>query len=188
VVHQAGVDRALRHRRELGGLRILRHAHPAGLANRTHAPRSVRAAAARENDADCRLVLILGQGGQKEIDGHPDAVPLRALAHDESPRVDGQVLTGGIGVDTVGLHRHAVFGLDDLHARALAQDVRHAALVGRFQVLDHHEGQSAVRGHGREELFQRLDSARRGADAHNENRRGIRSVAHDDAFLASVAG
>jgi hypothetical protein len=74
VVHPAGVDRALRHRRELSGLRILRHAHPTGAANRADASGSVRAAAARENDANRRLVLILGQGCQEEIDRHPNTV------------------------------------------------------------------------------------------------------------------
>jgi hypothetical protein len=59
--------------------------------------------------------------------------------------------------------------------------------VGGLEVLDHHESQSAVRGNGREKLFQRLNAAGRGADAHNQNGRGMKFATHCDAFLASVA-
>jgi hypothetical protein len=55
----------------------------------------------------------------------------------------------------------------DGHGGAALEQFHHHALVGRVEVLDDDKCHAAVFGNVGEELFQRLQSARRSADADN---------------------
>ena len=68
VVGEPGVYDDLGHLGEVRGLRVLRHAHPAGGADRPHAPQAVGAAAAREDDADRSVEPRVCKRVEKEVD------------------------------------------------------------------------------------------------------------------------
>lgn len=94
-------------------------------------------------------------------------MPLQRLGQLQPTPVDGQVLAGWNRVDGVALDPHLIFGLGDLHAGVLGEDVGHMALVSRFQVLDDYESHPAVGGHRLEEVLEGIQPARRRTDAHN---------------------
>jgi hypothetical protein len=73
-------------------------------------------------------------------------------------------------VDAIGLDGHALSGLDDRHRRFAAQDLRHLALGVRLQVHDEQQGHLRVGREMPQELGERLQAARRGADADDGER------------------
>jgi len=86
------------------------------------------------------------------------------LSQDQQTVLHRHGPAGRVGEDPIWFDGHAVLGREDLHRRALGQDLRHAALASGLQVLDNHEGHAAVGRHRTEELLQRFNPFGRSPD------------------------
>ena len=168
IVHQAGRDGAARHAVVLGGVGGLRDDHAALALDRSYPQRAV-AAGAREHDADGPLVLILGQGSEEKVDGHPQTARRVWLQQLQATVQKGHVAVGRNDVSAVGLDLHTVLNLIDLHAGIAFDQVAQDALVVRGQVLHQDEGHVdlAVGGHGGKKGLERRQPTGRGAHADN---------------------
>jgi hypothetical protein len=171
VVDQAGGGGAERHsahrlRIELG----LSEGEPAMFFDRAYAEGAV-AAAAREDDADSALPLVLGQGGKERVDGAAVLPRRRRRRHAQGATLDRQ---GGIrrnDEDPVCRHPHSAFGFHDRHGGMLAEQLDEHALVVRIEMLHQHERHAAVRRHVSEERLEGLEAAGGGADADDQRER-----------------
>jgi len=167
-IHQAGAKGTARHAVVFRGFWILGHHHAAFGFDRPHAKGAI-AAGAREHDANGPLALILGQGPEKEIDGHAVAPGVRGLQQMQGAIQEGHVSTRRNDVGAVGLHHHAIFHLEDLHAGIAPNQIGKKAFVIRGQMLHQHKGHARIDlgGHPREKGLKGPQAARRRADAHD---------------------
>jgi len=168
---QHQIDEARRHRvgrhvRETGPrqVRALGDGQPAVLLDRLETKRPV-AAAAGQHDTNCALSVIFGKGGEEHIDRRPFTIPSRELPKTEPPRADGQDRAGRENIDMVRFDQLTVPCVDYRHMASAADDLGQQAIAVRREVGDDHKSHAVVRRHGSEECLQRLDPARRGADA-----------------------
>ena len=81
---------------------------------------------------------------------------------------DDHLLARRDEVDGVGLDHDAVGDAMDRQRRLSAEQLVHAALEVRRQVLQDDEGHPRVARHGGEEALERVEAARRGADADDQ--------------------
>ena len=176
VVHQAGGDGAARHAVVLGGFGVLRHDHAALALDRPHAQGAV-AAGAGEHDADGPLVLVLGQGAEEEVDRQALAARRGRFQQLQRAVQKGHVAVGRDDVGAVGLDRHPVLDLEDLHAGVALDQVGEDALVVRGQVLHQDKGHAGigVGGHAGKEGLERRQPPGRSADADDGESRGVLS-------------
>jgi hypothetical protein len=81
-------------------------------------------------------------------------------------------------VGAVGLHAHAVFNLEDLHAGVAADQFGEEALVIRRQMLHQHKGHAwvGIDRHAGEEGFKRGQPTRGGADTDDRKRGARRNI------------
>jgi hypothetical protein len=173
VVHHARADRAAEHGVVPGRFGRLRHHHPAVLLDRAQAERAV-AARARQQDADGAVALVLRQRVEQAVDRHPQA-RRRGRLHAQHAALDRQHRVRRDHVHVVRLHRGLVAHLLDVHARRLAEQLRHQRGVVRVEVLHHHERHAAVGRHRGEELLEGLEPAGRGAHPDYGRRRRRRA-------------
>ena len=181
VVHQPGGNGAARHAVVLGRFGILCHRHAAPAFDRPHSLRAV-AARAGEHDADSAFMLVLCERAEEEVDRQ--AMTARRGRFQQVKRTvqKGHVAVGRNDVGAVGLDRHPVFNLEDLHAGIALDQVGENAFMVRGQVLHQdksHAGLGLGRHAGKESLTRR-QPARRRADADDRELRlwaGLRSCA-----------
>ena len=166
IVHQAGVDGTVRHAVVLGGLGVLRHRHAAFALDRPQAQGPV-AAGPREHDADGPLVLVLGQRAEEKVNRQAQAAGRGLFQQLQCAVQKGHVAVGRDDVRAVGLHRHPIFDLEDLHPGIALDQLGEDALVVRGQVLHQDKGHAgiSVGRHGGEEGFERRQSPGRCPDA-----------------------
>jgi len=165
AIHAPGGDGAPRHAVEAGGLGPLHQGHPAALLYGLEAQRPVGPGAG-EDDAHGVVALLRSERGEEAVDGDPE----RLGGHREAQPAGGEG-ERGVGrdqVDVIGLDEHAVRDLGEHHGGVLREDLgEHALVVGR-EVLHQDERRAGVDGHGVEEPLVRLEPARRGADADDD--------------------
>ena len=82
-----------------------------------------------------------------------------------------EVAVGRDDVDVIRLDVHFVFDLHDAHSGMLAEQFGGQTLVRRIQVLDQHKGHVRIGWHRGEELFERVQPARRCTDADDRKTR-----------------
>ena len=116
---------------------------PSPLTART--PQRAVAAGAREHDADRPLVLVLGQGAEEEVNRQAQAARRGRFQQLQRAVQKGHVPVGRNDVGAVGLDRHPVLDLEDLHAGVALDQVGQDALVVRGQVLHQDKGHAADR-------------------------------------------
>ena len=150
--------------------------HAALALDRPHAQRAV-AAGAREHDADGPLALVLGQGAEEEVDRQAQAARRGRFQQVQRAIQKGHVVVGRDDVGAVGLHRHPVLDLEDLHAGVAPDQVGQDALVVRGQVLHQDKGHAGigVGGHAGEEGLERRQPPGRRADADDGKVRDVRT-------------
>ena len=175
-VDDTGVDRVARHLAVPRRLRILREGDAVlGLDG----PQTLRAVGrvSRKHDADRVAAAVRGERTEEAVDGQvrPSAFE-RARREGQPAAVDRDVRVGRDHVDVVGLDGGAVRGLADRHRRGLGQRVAQEARVRGIEVLDEHERHAAVGGEVLEELGERVQPSRRGADA-DDRKRGAAGAA-----------
>jgi len=163
-VYQPGLNDTARHGIEFGRGWFLHKNHALFFLDGTRTQRAIRAHA-RKDHADAVLLLIIGQGAEEEINRQAQTARLERNKQMEHTVQDGHILVGRDDVDTVRFEEHPILGLKNLHVRATLEQFHQEALAGWIQVLDDHKRHAAALGHVGEEQFQRLQSARRGADA-----------------------
>ena len=163
-VGQSGVDGASGHAVEPGGSRLLRQCHPALFLDGPKPHRAVGAHAG-EDDANALILPVLGQRAEEEIDGETKPPGGSRLEEVQDTVEDGHIPVGRDHIDAVRLDTHPVPDLEHLHARRALEKFGHDTLVRRVQMLDDDKGQAAFFRHMPQELFQRLQSAGRSADA-----------------------
>jgi len=164
LIDGAGRQRAERHAVEAGRVGTLHEDHAAGAADLLDPPRAV-AAAARQHDGDGALGDVVRQRAEEQIDRHGQPVPRVAIVQHQPPIADHHLFHRRQQVDRVGLHRHVVLGQPHRHRRAPRQQLVHEALEIRRQMLQDDEGHAGVGRQVAEQPFERLEAARRCADA-----------------------
>jgi hypothetical protein len=83
----------------------------------------------------------------------------------DHPAPHRQLLVRRDDVDVVGFDRDGALDLHHRHLRAAAEQLGQMALLARIEVRSDNERQSGIGRHRAEELLQRLETARRRADA-----------------------
>jgi hypothetical protein len=177
-VDHPGVDGAARHPVEARAARVLRDDQAAGLVDLADAARAV-AAGAGQDHRDGAATGVLGQRAQEVIDRQGQPAGRVLVGQQQVAAGQDHVLARRDEVDVVRLDRDAVGHLLDRDAGPPRQQLDHPALEVGGQVLQHDEGHSAGLRHGREQRLERLQAARRRADA-DDRQRGL--------CLASVPG
>ena len=166
LVGETGVDDTSRHAikfRRFGRL----HKHPPGfLPDRPGAGGAVRPHAG-ENHGEAVFSEILGQRSEEKIDRQPESPVFVLLQQSQHAVPDRQVMIGRNHKDVIRLEAHAVADHPHRHRRGVLQQLGEMILMGRIEVLHHHEGHSRVAGQAPKEVFERLQPAGRGADSHN---------------------
>jgi len=138
------------------------------------------AAAARQHDGDRTFAGVLSQRSEEMIDRKRQPVPRIAIAQQQLAPLDDHFLHRGQQVDGVGLHHHFVLSMLDRDGRPAAEELVHQALEIRRQVLQNDEGHPGVGRQPCEQPLERLEPARRGADADDVKVRfGARPFHHD---------
>lgn len=169
-VRAACCDGVLGHRVELRRLRLLHHDKAALGLDGLQADRAVRSHAGK-HDADGSLAELAGERTEQNIDRQPHAARSRRFVQVQCAARHGQF---GIRRD----HIHRV-GFDGLHLRDLVnghggralQKLPQQRLVRRVHVLHDDIGEAARGRDMTEELLQRLESARGGAEADDADSR-----------------
>lgn len=129
-VDGAGVDGALRHAAVLGLVRILRDREASTFLDPADSEGPVRAGA-RQDHADSRFSVRLGQRTQEVIDGRTPGAPALELRQPQV-RVDGvQIRIGRDHVDPVALECDGPHHLADRHLRVGLQHLYEVALMLR---------------------------------------------------------
>jgi hypothetical protein len=97
--------------------------------------------------------LVLGQGPEEKVDGHPLTPGSGRLQQLESPAQKSHVPPRRDDVGAVGAHSHPVLDLEDLHAGIALDEFCKDALVVRGQVLhqDKRHARIDVGGHAGKE-------------------------------------
>ena len=173
IIHQSGGNGATRHAVVFGGFGILRHRHAAFGLDRSHALSPV-ATSAREYDADGPLVLVEGQGAEEKVNWKALAARFGRFQQLERAVYKGHVPVRRNSVGAVGLDRHTVRNLEDLHTGIAPDQLGKNALVVWSQVLHQDEGHAGigVGRHAGKEGFKRRQPSGRCADADNGASRG----------------
>ncbi|RIH78425.1 hypothetical protein Mterra_03670 [Calidithermus terrae] len=166
-VDHPGADGAARHPVVLGVLGALGHDDAVALLDPLDPQRAV-GAGPREDQRDGPAAVGLGQAAEEEVDGHAPPPDELGLLEADVAVFDRQVLGGRDDVDVLGLDGDRPGDLGDRHRRADLEDLGEVALVPLREVQHDHEGHAVGRGHGREELLQRVDPPGRGADADDD--------------------
>ena len=166
VVHQARGDGAPRHAVVLRGFGVLRHDHAPLALDRPDTLRAV-AAGAGQHDADGPLALVLGEGTEEKVDGQTHAAGSGLFQQLQRAVQEGHVPVGRDDVGAVGLDRHPVLDLVNLHPRIAPDQVGEDALVVRGQVLHQDKGHAGigVGGHAGKERLEGRQPPGGGADA-----------------------
>ena len=168
MIDEAASRRTLRHAAlgmviELG----LAEGQPAMLLDRRDAERAI-AAEPGQDDADGVLALVLRQRGEKRVDRDAAGRGRRWTSEMQGAASDRQDGVRWNDIDLVRADLHRV--LDEVHRhRGVAGDDRdQGALIVGIKVLNQHEGHASVGWHLREERFEGVDTARRGAEANDQ--------------------
>ena len=104
-----------------------------------------------------------------------------------APR-DAQVRVGRNDIDVIGLDPLIVRDLAHRQRRGACQELRERAFVLRIEMLHQHEPHARIERQMREQLRERLEPARRGADADDRKRRAFaRLAALSHGVVCSVA-
>ena len=106
-IHAAGVDRGLRHGRELCRGLILRKCHAPRRPDGLNTRRAVRSRAG-EDYANGLAPTVLGERPEEPVDGHVRTRRFCAQSQFQHAALDGQIGIRRHDVDVVGLHGHAV--------------------------------------------------------------------------------
>ncbi len=122
-------------------------------------PQRAVAAAARKNDADGAVALILREAAQEDVDGVTLVALGVGLAHLQTALPEGEHRVRCDDVDVAGLDRVAVLGTDDRHGGEAPDDLGQHALPARCQMGDDHEADPQVGRHAAKEELERLDAA-----------------------------
>jgi hypothetical protein len=157
---------ALRHLGETRTAHIgaLGNRQPALFLDRFEAERSV-SAAARKHNTDCVLPLVFRQRAEEEVDRRSLAIDAAGGAKVQPPLPNGQDRPGRKDIDMLRLDRFAVARIHHRHLGCAAEDPgQHAFAVG-IEMRNHDKRHAIVLRHGPEKRFERLDPARRSADA-----------------------
>ncbi len=168
VVHQPGGNGALRHAVVFGRFGVLCHRHAALAFDRAYPLRAV-AARAGEHDADRAFMLVLGERAEEEVDRQAMAARRGRFQQVERAVQKGHVPVGRNDVGAVGLDRHSVLNLEDLHAGIALDQVGENAFMVRGQVLHQHKSHAwtGLGRHAGKESLKRRQTTRRGPDADN---------------------
>ena len=168
IVHQAGSQGAARHAVVFGGGGVLDHDHAALALDGPHAQGAV-GAGARKHDANGPLALILGQRAEEEVNRQAPPAGRHRFQQLQRAVQKSHVAIRRDDVGEVGLHRHPILHLEDLHAGVAPDQVGEDALVVRGQMLHQHKGHAGigVGRHAGEERLKRRQPPGRGADADN---------------------
>jgi hypothetical protein len=131
--------------------------------DRLDAERAV-AAAARQNHPDRILLALLRERAEEHVDRLARNFR-RARLQDQPASLDGRHVIGRADVDVVRLDVLVGPDIGDRHLGKATDDFRQRRRVPARHVGDQHEGHPDIGWHAAKEAFQRLDAARRGADA-----------------------
>ena len=180
----AGRDGAARHPLIFGLVGILGDDETAHFLDRLGADAAIVAGAGKD-DANGTLAEILGERLQQHVEGHAHGfMPLRER---EAYRAiaNREIASRWDDIDAIGFDPHTIARFSNRHGRVCGQDLGHHARMFGIKVLDHDEGQAALRRYRRQKGAKRLEPASRGAQRHN--RKGGR-LAGDDLLLRRCLG
>ena len=163
-IHHPRRDGAVRHAVVFRGLFILRKRQSALGLDDAQPLGAVRRRAGKD-DADGAALLVGGERAEKEI--HRQMLPARLRArHETQPPVQHcEVRIRRDDIDVIGLDAHPIARFVNRERGGAREQRRQHALVLRVEVLHEHEGQPGVQRQRAEQLRERLQPARRRADA-----------------------
>ena len=170
-IDAAGLLGGHRHARVLRRVLVLGDRDAAAGADRADALGPVRARA-RQHDADRALAELARQALEQRVDARLGGAG--ALARRDEP--DAAALDDDVGVrrgdvDRAGQGRQVVGGVEHGQVRLAPDDLGQQALLARGHVLGDEPGRRQVPGQLTHQRAERLEPARRGADADPEARR-----------------
>ena len=112
---------------------------------------------------------VPGQGAEEKVNRQTLAARRDRFQQLQRAVKKGHVPVGWDDIGAVGLHRHPVLDLEDLHPGIALDQFGEDALVVRGQVLHQDKGHAAlgVGGHAGKEGFERRQPPGRCADAHD---------------------
>ena len=168
-VDRARGDRVRRHlriarRRVVGDLG---DCQPAPLLDRLGPERSVMPEAGQD-DGDRVFTAILGERGKKYVDRVALAPARRMPRKTQPPAPQQRHRVGGQDIDPVRFERCAVARRLDRQARRAGEDLRQGAVLAFAEMRHDNERHAGIGRHRLEKPLQRLDTAGRRADAHNQ--------------------
>ena len=169
IVGHARGDGAAWHAVKFSGFGVL-HQHNAAVGGDAFQAQGAIGAHAGEHDANGAGTAVFTQGAEKMVNRQVQAFPAAAVGQPQAAVAHGHFFVRGRGVDMVGLHPQAVSGFAHRHGGVFGKQLGCQTDVGGVQVLHHHKGHAAVRGHGFEEMPDGFEPAGRGANAGNAQR------------------
>jgi len=163
-VGQTGINGAVRHTGELcrgWGL----DKHDTGLFLEGAQPqRAVRPHAGKDH-TDSVFLLVVGQRAKKMINRQAQAAGFDLFFQVQHTMQQGQIPVGRDNIDMLRLDPHPVRNLDNRHGRVALEQLHHHILVGRVQVRDYDEGQTAGGRYILQKQPQRLQPTGRSSNA-----------------------
>ena len=127
-------------------------------------PERAIAAGAGENDANGPVLLVVGQGAEKEIHRHVRGVGLARQETKVASR-DDDVHIRRHDMDVIGLDAHPVGGLLQRQTGRAGQQFTQLAFMLGVQMLDQHKSHAALFGQLAKQLDKGLVAARGSANA-----------------------
>ena len=159
VIHDAGIDRAMRHAAKLRRPRVLCEGDAVFRFDRFE-PFGPVGSVPRENHADRLTTAIAGEGAEEEVDGQMELASLVVAREKRQTTVKNPELRIGRDyVHVIGLDALTILGLTNRHRRRLRQGLRQKARVRGIQVLDQDKRHPGIGRQRLQELGECLEPA-----------------------------
>jgi hypothetical protein len=163
-IGHAGVEGGAGHAVELRALQILEQ-HEAAREMHVADAAGAIAAAAGEDDRHRARGAVLGERAEEHVDGKGQLLRSSALAQEQPSARDDHLFLGRDEVHVIGLDGHAVLNQMDGQRRVTGEELVHQALEIGGEVLNDDERHPRVLRQVVEESYERVEPARRRADA-----------------------